>query len=94
MTIETLVLLITTLGGLASTGVLIYRAKADKRRLTTETGKLSADAAAVISNSAVALLKPMQDAIADLEGRLRKANDRIGELETTIERMHQRGTAS
>lgn len=93
MTIETLVLLITTLGGLASTGVLIYRAKADKRRLTTETGKLSADAAAVISNSAVILLKPMQDAIADLEDRLHKANARVSELEQTIQRM-QRGTAA
>lgn len=95
MTIETAVLLITTVGGLGSTLVLIYRARADKKRLTTETGKISADAAAVISSSAVALLQPLKAEIADLRERLgactaelretnkllAAANGRIRELE-------------
>lgn len=84
MTIETIVLLITTLGGFGGTGVLLYKAKADKKRLTTETGKISADAAAVISDSAVALLKPMQDAIADLEKRLRSTTARADRLDRQL----------
>lgn len=87
MTVEQLALLITSLttfGGLGGTAVLIYRAREDKRKITNERGKLSADAAAVISDSAVALLKPMQDALTDLETRLAKSNERARVLEDRL----------
>lgn len=82
--IALIVTAITTLGGLASTAILIYRARADKRRLTTETGKISADAAAVISSSAVALLEPLKAEVAELRLRLTECTAELRETKTLL----------
>lgn len=84
MDVQTIVLLIGTIGGVVSTAMLVYNAKAQKKKLTNESGKISADAAAVISNSAVALLEPMRQQITDLEQRLSSANRRAGDLERQL----------
>lgn len=78
---ETAILLATTIGGLGTTIVLVYRARAEKNKLTGETGKLSAETAAVISNSALLLLEPMRIEITSLEGRIKSATERADRLE-------------
>jgi len=84
LTWETLTLLIAAIGGFTTTAVLIYRAKAEKGKLTEETGKLSAEAAAVISNSALLLLEPMSDRIASLEARIKTAVERVETLDKLL----------
>lgn len=46
--------------GLATALVLLYRARADKRHVEAGTSKTDADAAAVISETAVVLLGPLR----------------------------------
>ena len=83
--VQTIVLLITTLGGLISSIILIYRARADKHKITEESSKIGAEAAAVISATAVALLAPMREEVKTLEGKLQKANNRADHLSRQLE---------
>lgn len=86
MTVDlaSMILVITTLGGLATSAVLLYKAKSDKRKIVSETHKISADAAAVISSSAIALMAPMEAQINDLESRLKSATRRAEMLDKKL----------
>jgi len=93
MTTEAIALLlagITTLGGLVSTLIMVYRARADKRRLTTETSKIDAEAAAVISSSAVALLLPLKAEVAELRTQLAACTAELGKTKTLLEAANAR----
>jgi peptidoglycan hydrolase CwlO-like protein len=89
MELQTIVLLLGTFTGVATSAVLIFKARAERKKLTNESGKISADAAQVISNSAVALLAPMQEQITHLEARLSAANKQILDLDRQLQTTTQ-----
>jgi chromosome segregation ATPase len=85
MTIETAILIFTTLIGAIGTVYGLAKAKAEKRKITAEAEKVDVDAVAVISNSAIALLGPMEKQVSNLETRLQATTQRANELENKYE---------
>lgn len=85
-----LVLQITTsLGGLAALAgffVLPWQI----RKMRSETKKTDLDGAKVLSDTALAFLAPARAEIAELEKRLRSANDRANSLQTALESSQDR----
>lgn len=84
-------------GGFITSLVALLRVRSSNRKLNAEAGKTGADAAAVLSSSAVALLPAMNTQVAQMEARLTAANNTITELEgklrsanTTIREMEGR----
>ncbi|PWK81741.1 hypothetical protein C8D88_116153 [Lentzea atacamensis] len=63
------------------------------RKLRSDTRKTDADAAQVLSNTAIAMLEPANAEIDKLEKRLEKANSRVADLESALgksqERVHE-----
>lgn len=68
------------LGGLAVLIVLPWQI----RKMKAETGKTSADAAAVLMEKALNMLEPAQQEIDRLEFRLQAANVRVASLEDAL----------
>lgn len=79
-----LVALATILGGGGGLYQL-YSARATRKKLGAETGEIGAKAAAVISDSAIGMLEPMQKTIDSLEARLDRANSSAHALEERLE---------
>jgi len=77
---------ITALGGLGATAAA-FSARSTNRKLQAEAQKSGADAASVLSTTAVGLLAPMREQIVVMEGHLRSANARIQELETQVREL-------
>jgi predicted nucleic acid-binding Zn-ribbon protein len=89
----TLVLQIaSTLGGLATLSA-VFILPWQIRKMRSETKKTDLDGAKVLSDTALAFLAPARAEIAELEKRLRSANDRANSLQTALEssqaRVHQ-----
>lgn len=74
------------LGGAAGVTALL-RIGAEKRKLKSETDKTGADAAQIISNSAVMLLEPARKEIAELQENLDEANAKIDHLVEYVEQL-------
>lgn len=85
------------IGALGGTSALIalLKLRADKRKILAEAGKTSADAAAVIQGSAVALLQPLREEIARLSGEVTELRGKVHtlsvELETARAQLRERG---
>lgn len=73
-------------GGLATAGVLIYRARSDKRNTDSNTSKNDADAAAVISETALELLAP-------LRAEVKAAREEIADLREEVQGLRVENAA-
>lgn len=75
------------IGALGGTSALIalLKLRADKRKIFAEAGKSSADAAAVIQGSAVALLQPLHDEIGRLRGEVTELRGQVRTLTAELE---------
>lgn len=85
MDAESIVLYITTAAGLIGTIIGLAKFRSDKRKMEAEADKVGVDAVAVISNSAIALLGPMEKQVTGLEARLAMVTKRADELENKYE---------
>jgi hypothetical protein len=79
--------LIGTLGG-GGALIALLKLRADKRKILAEAGKTSADAAAVIQGSAVALLTPLHDEIGRLRGEVDELRGLVRQLSADLEDAH------
>lgn len=71
------------LGGITAI-VALFLLPSQIRKIRSETGKTSADAAAVLTENALKMLEPAQQEINRLEARLKSANDRVTSLEAGL----------
>jgi septal ring factor EnvC (AmiA/AmiB activator) len=59
------------------------------KKIRSDTRKTDADAAKVLSESAIAFLAPARAEIGELERRLRSANQRVNSLEEALRKSEQ-----
>jgi uncharacterized coiled-coil DUF342 family protein len=78
MMIADIILLITAVGGLGGTVYALLKVRTEKR-------KLGADAAQVLSQSAIGLLEPMNKQVDVLEARLDLCNKKIDQLNSELD---------
>lgn len=57
-------------GGLIQAGIALFRARSEVRRTDASTTKDEADAAAVLTETSLALLKPLRDEITEVRGEV------------------------
>lgn len=74
-------LLVTALGGFIGTGYSLTKVRTERR-------KLGADAAQVVSQSAIGLLDPMNRQIDALEARLTVCNEQIDALRSKVHEVN------
>lgn len=79
----------STLGGLAAIAAIVVLPW-QIRKMRSETKKTDLDGAKVLSDTALAFLAPARAEIAELEKRLRAANDRANSLQTALESSQDR----
>lgn len=79
----------STLGGLAAVAAIVVLPW-QIRKMRSETKKTDLDGAKVLSDTALAFLAPARAEIAELEKRLRSANDRASSLETALGKSQDR----
>jgi hypothetical protein len=65
----------------------LFLVRGQKKKLSAETDKNSADYAGVISGTAISLLEPMREQLATMRAQLRAAHEEITALRTAMARL-------
>lgn len=80
---------ITMGGGIAGMFGAVVHARARNRKLTAEADHLGAEDVKVLSDTAVLLLKPVKEALADTQRRCDELKEQVGELTAEVEHQRQ-----
>lgn len=72
-------------GGGGATLVAGYQAIRDRRKVGAEAEKIDADAAAVLSKTALDLLQPLKDQVKDLTEQLERVKAKATDLEQRLD---------
>ncbi len=78
-----LVQVVLALGGLGALGGFL-KVSADKRKILADADKTSADATAVVVQTALGLLGPYTEQVAVVQQRLNEANTQIDQLSSRL----------
>lgn len=76
-------------GGGGATLVAAVQAFLDRKRVGAETEKLDADAAAVLSKTALELLEPLRKQVADLRQELGEATEQLDRVKSKADDLER-----